>query len=236
MRLYEEAIGAARENGFVQNEGVANELAAQFYLKRRIEKVAHSYLRDARYCYLRWGALRKVQQLDERYPALEEDITELKRAEELQATMARERELFAHQRATELAKANEALRECLDALASVPELDEFLGQVMAAITRQLGAVSSLLRVRNFEQNTLSVELGFPNGRVMTPDEAKFPDCWRSLSVVEQSAACFLDQPATVTLILDPHSPIPEALRFYLLGLGVKTLLIIPFALGGQPDG
>jgi PAS domain S-box-containing protein len=72
MRLYEEAIRAARENGFVQNEGVANELAAQFYLKRGIEKVARSYLRDARYCYLCWGALGKVQQLDERYPAIAE--------------------------------------------------------------------------------------------------------------------------------------------------------------------
>ena len=61
MRLYEEAIRAARENGFVQNEGLANELAAQFYLKRGIEKVAHSYLRESRYCYLRWGALGKVR-------------------------------------------------------------------------------------------------------------------------------------------------------------------------------
>jgi signal transduction histidine kinase len=150
--------------------------------------------------------------------------------------MARERELFAQQRATELAKANEALRECLDALASVPEPDEFLGQVMAAITRQLGAVSSLLRVRDFEQNTLPVEFVFQNGRVMTPDEAKFPESWRSLSLVEQRAACFLDQPTTVTRILDPHSPLPEALRFYLLGLGVKTLLIIPLTLGGQANG
>jgi PAS domain S-box-containing protein len=74
MRLYEEAIRAARENGFVQNEGLANELAAQLYLKRGIDKVAHSYLRDARYCYLRWGALGKVKQLDERYPAIEEHV------------------------------------------------------------------------------------------------------------------------------------------------------------------
>jgi PAS domain S-box-containing protein len=72
MRLYEEAIRAAGENGFVQNEGLANELAAQFYLKRGIEKAARSYLRDARYCYRRWGALGKVKQLDERYPAIEE--------------------------------------------------------------------------------------------------------------------------------------------------------------------
>jgi hypothetical protein len=34
--------------------------------------LAHSYLREARYCYLRWGALGKVKQLNERYPAIEE--------------------------------------------------------------------------------------------------------------------------------------------------------------------
>src|SRR5260370_5177320 len=164
------------------------------------------------------------------------DVTDLKRAEEMRAAMARERELFAQQRAAELARANEALRGCLDALASVPGLDDFLGQVMAAITRQLGAVSSTLRVRNFEQNTLRLELVFQDGRVMTPHEAKFPETWRSLSLVKQRAATFLDQPTTVVRILDPHSPLPEALRFYLLGLGVKTLLIIPLTLGGQANG
>src|SRR5208337_2476945 len=75
MRLYEESIRSARENGFVQNEGIANELVAQFYLKRGIEKVAHSCLQDARYCYLRWGALGKVKQLDERYPGLAEQAS-----------------------------------------------------------------------------------------------------------------------------------------------------------------
>jgi signal transduction histidine kinase len=164
------------------------------------------------------------------------DITDLKRAEEMRAAMARERELFAQQRATELAKANEALRSCLDALASVPELDDFLGQVMAAITRQLGAVSSTLRVLNLKQNNLTMELLFQDGRVMSPTEAKFPETWRSLSLDEQRAATFLDQPTTVARILDPQSPIPEALRFYLLGLGIKTLLIIPLTLGGQANG
>jgi PAS domain S-box-containing protein len=75
MRLYEEAIRIARENGFVQNEGIGNELAGQFYLKRGLEKVAHTYLRDARYCYLSWGALGKVNQLDQLYPGLEEQAS-----------------------------------------------------------------------------------------------------------------------------------------------------------------
>jgi signal transduction histidine kinase len=164
------------------------------------------------------------------------DITDLKRAEEMRAALAHERELFAQQRATELAKANEALRGCLDALASVPELDDFLGQVMAAITRQLGAVSSTLRVRNFKQNTLPLELVFQDGRVMAPDEAKYPERWQSVSLQEQRFPFFLDQPSAIIRVLVPHSPMPDDYRSYLRELGVKTVLIIPLTSRGQANG
>jgi PAS domain S-box-containing protein len=69
-RLYEEAIRSAREHGFVQNEGLSHELAARFYAARGFETIAYAYLRNARHCYLRWGALGKVRQLDQRYPRL----------------------------------------------------------------------------------------------------------------------------------------------------------------------
>jgi hypothetical protein len=72
MRLYEDAIQAARQHGFIQNEGIGNELAAHFYLKRGYRTVALTYLCEARHCFLRWGALGKVKQLDERYPGLGE--------------------------------------------------------------------------------------------------------------------------------------------------------------------
>jgi PAS domain S-box-containing protein len=68
--LYEKAIDSARENGFVHNEAVANEIAARFYLGRGYKKIAYAYLQDARYGYLRWGATGKVQQLDRVYPRL----------------------------------------------------------------------------------------------------------------------------------------------------------------------
>jgi len=70
MRLYEQTIRLAREQEFVQNEGLAYELAARFYAARGFEVFAHTYLRNARYCYLRWGALGKVRQLDQVYPHL----------------------------------------------------------------------------------------------------------------------------------------------------------------------
>src|SRR5580698_3264244 len=75
LRLYEEAIRLARENGFIQNEGVANELAAQYCLARNLETAGYAYLSSARNCYHHWGAHGKVKQLDERYPRLREKRT-----------------------------------------------------------------------------------------------------------------------------------------------------------------
>jgi PAS domain S-box-containing protein len=77
MRLYEEAIRLAREHSFIQNEGLANELAARFYAARGFETIADAYLRNARSCYLRWGADGKVRQLDEAHPHLRQSPASL---------------------------------------------------------------------------------------------------------------------------------------------------------------
>jgi predicted ATPase/signal transduction histidine kinase len=73
LQLYEQAIHSARENGFIQYEGLARELAARCYLARRLETAAYAHLRHARNCYDRWGAHAKVKQLDECYPRLREE-------------------------------------------------------------------------------------------------------------------------------------------------------------------
>jgi PAS domain S-box-containing protein len=74
--LYEKAIRSAEANGFVQNVAVANELAGRFYGSRGFEQIAQLYLRNARHCYLSWGAAGKVRQLDEFYPHLREQEPE----------------------------------------------------------------------------------------------------------------------------------------------------------------
>ena len=73
MRLYEVAIAAAKANGFIQNEALANELAARFYAARGFGKIADVYLHEARYTYLRWGANGKVHQLDQQFPQLRQE-------------------------------------------------------------------------------------------------------------------------------------------------------------------
>ncbi|XXY13898.1 AAA family ATPase [Sorangium sp. So ce216] len=71
-RLYEQAIASARENGFVQHEAIACELAAGFYRARGLATPEGAYLQKARAAYFRWGAHAKVEQLDQRYPHLVE--------------------------------------------------------------------------------------------------------------------------------------------------------------------
>ena len=73
MRLYERAIQSARENGFIQNEGLSHEVAARFYATRELETISSAYLRNARSCYLRWGACGKARQLETLHPRVFED-------------------------------------------------------------------------------------------------------------------------------------------------------------------
>src|SRR5215467_845473 len=71
--LYERTIRSAHANGFLHIEALGHELAARFYAARAFEKIARAYLRDARYGYVRWGALGKVRQLEKLYPELIEE-------------------------------------------------------------------------------------------------------------------------------------------------------------------
>jgi PAS domain S-box-containing protein len=161
------------------------------------------------------------------------DITALKRAEELETKMARERELHAQQRATQLAKANQALRGSLDALAAVPELDRFLGQLMVAIAEQLGAASATLRLHNTETNRWNIKYVFQNGRVMSPGEVGYPE---GLGTVSENEVISYAQTVRVYRLTDSSSGFPDDHRRYLLSVGVKTLLAIPLISRDKPIG
>jgi signal transduction histidine kinase len=158
-----------------------------------------------------------------------------RKREDMQAALARQREMFTKRRKIEMGEANEVLRGCLDALAAVPSLDEFLGQVMASITQELRGTSSVLRLRDFETNSLTVDLVFQDGRVMNPPETKYPEWFQSIPLDQRQLGLLKRQPVVMHL-LDKISPLPDAHRSYLLELGVQTLLVIPLNFNTQLIG
>jgi signal transduction histidine kinase len=157
-----------------------------------------------------------------------------------QIAIAKEQELFARQRAAELGRANDALRGCLDALASVPELDEFLEQVMAAIARQLGANGGTVWLYDFEQNTARLELSFQNDGLIAGVEAGYAEAARSvpLDQVLASDRQFSDEdrPVFVWRLDRPYPPWDEFHRRYLIEFGTKTVLVIALTSKKQAIG
>jgi histidine kinase len=67
---YDLAIKGAAENGYIQEEALAYELAGEFYESLGKEIIAEAYMTKAYYAYIGWGAIAKVKDLESRYPYL----------------------------------------------------------------------------------------------------------------------------------------------------------------------
>lgn len=67
---YDRSIQSAKEEGFLHEEALANELAGQYYFSLNKERIARIYLWEAYNCYRRWGAAAKTRDMENRYPHL----------------------------------------------------------------------------------------------------------------------------------------------------------------------
>ncbi|MEH2198159.1 trifunctional serine/threonine-protein kinase/ATP-binding protein/sensor histidine kinase [Nostoc sp.] len=67
---YDQAIALAKTHQFINEEALANELAAKFYLDWGKQRIAGEYMIEAYYSYISWGAKAKVADLERRYPQL----------------------------------------------------------------------------------------------------------------------------------------------------------------------
>ncbi|HSF74691.1 MAG TPA: AAA family ATPase [Microcoleus sp.] len=142
--LYEQAIQGARENGYIQEEALAYELAAKHYLTRGREKIAQTYMKEAHYCYKRWGANAKVKDLETRYPQLfpqSSGITDTPTCKTSETTSNRSG--VALDLATVI-KASQAISREI-------ELDQLLTSLMKILIENAGAQTGFLILENSEE-------------------------------------------------------------------------------------
>jgi predicted ATPase/signal transduction histidine kinase len=67
---YQQAISAAKENEFINEEALAYELAAKFYIHQQHADFAKYHLQKAHETYLAWGAVTKATNLAQQYPQI----------------------------------------------------------------------------------------------------------------------------------------------------------------------
>lgn len=68
--LYNAAISDSSKYGFIQYEGLANKLFGEFWLEKKMDRIARSYIVEARYLYQHWGAEGLVLALDRTFEKL----------------------------------------------------------------------------------------------------------------------------------------------------------------------
>ncbi|MEH1951871.1 MAG: AAA family ATPase [Nostoc sp.] len=139
--FYEQAIQGARENEYIQEEALAYELAAKHYLSRGRQKFAQLYMKEAHYCYGRWGATAKVKDLETRYPQLFPQSSGV--AETPIRSTSGTTSSTSHT-ALDLATVMKAAQ----AISSEIELERLLSSLMQILIENAGAQTGLLVLEN----------------------------------------------------------------------------------------
>ncbi|MEJ6480375.1 AAA family ATPase [Nostoc punctiforme UO1] len=139
---YDRAIAQAKANKYIQEEALANELAARFYLEWNKEAIAQIYLENAYYTYLSWGAIAKVNQLERQYSQLllkvfQQDETT---SSTLTTTIGFNQSSSTGTEALDLATVMKASH----ALAGEIELEKLLTTLMQVVIENAGADKSVL--------------------------------------------------------------------------------------------
>lgn len=135
MDFYERAISGAKANQYIQEEALANELAAQCYLACKREKVAKSYMMEAYYNYRSWGALAKVHYLEKIYPQLLSANTSLHRRRIVETTTTDSSANDKSSSALDLA----AVIKASQVISGEIELDKLLTALMKILMENAGA-------------------------------------------------------------------------------------------------
>ncbi|TDQ19481.1 putative ATPase [Algoriphagus boseongensis] len=70
LQGFEKALSFAQKHGFLRDEAMINEFAANFYIRNGLEKASEGYLKASHYLYYRWGAIRKTEEMVANYPQI----------------------------------------------------------------------------------------------------------------------------------------------------------------------
>ncbi|MDZ8183656.1 MAG: AAA family ATPase [Nostoc sp. ChiSLP02] len=155
---YDRAIKLARANEYVNEEALANELAAKFYLEWGKEKIAAVYMQEAYYCYTRWGSSAKIADLEKHYPQLltpilQQECNPIPTNETLGLNSTRTIHSTTINNSSFLDLTG--ILKASQAISSEIKLEKLLFQIMQIVIESAGATKSALML--LRDNSLAIE-------------------------------------------------------------------------------
>jgi predicted ATPase/serine phosphatase RsbU (regulator of sigma subunit)/tRNA A-37 threonylcarbamoyl transferase component Bud32 len=172
LDLYDRAIASAHENQYIQNEALGNELAAKFWLGKGKEEIAELYMKKAHYGYQLWGAKRKVEDLEQKYPQLLPKVS-AKKQTDLQTTATS----TAYSTTGESSDIDlSAVIKASQVIAGAIVLNQLLAKLMKILLENGGAQTGLLILSNNGNLTIEATGQFDPQQVEVLQSIAVEDC------------------------------------------------------------
>lgn len=148
---------------------------------------------------------------------MHQDVTALKQAEQLARGQT------------------EAIARTLNFLATEPDLDKFLGQVLKALTEQLGARSAGFWLYEALQEITHLYVNYDDGEIKPAAQSSYPITSISL-LLDQVFRQLLSDRKPYIFDDIANDPLLASYREYLLAKGIQSLLLVPLFLGDEYIG
>jgi predicted ATPase/signal transduction histidine kinase len=231
---YDRAISLAKENEYLNEEALANELAARFYLEWGKQKIAQTYLIDAYYCYSRWGAKAKVEDLAKRYPQLLAPIIQQEKlgfhpSEKTTHSHSKSLSSLSNQQTILASKAS--ISDSLDlasvikasqALSGEIELEQLISTLMRVVMENAGASKGGLILSKGNHSNLKLTA------VSYNSQTKFPGInLESSNDVPVTLINYVKRTLEILVIDDAKANISFADDRYIIREQPKSILCIP---------
>lgn len=152
---YDDAIESARVNGFIQNEALAFELAAKFWLSIGKVLFARHYLENAHQGYLYWGALAKAKMLEATYSELKPHVSKERDSHSRTNAFSAGKKLITHTNTSETLDMV-SLMKASNAISGEMVLDTLLGKVMRIVIENAGAQRGLFILKEDDNRLMIV--------------------------------------------------------------------------------
>jgi len=158
ISFYANAINQAKQNGFIHEEALSNELIGNFLLSIGLEKIASPYLRDAYYLYERWGAKAKLKQMQTYYLETPSKIhfAIKRRSSDQNPAKINSSSLSTSSKTISFIDTTSALKTT-HLISSEILLDELLTKFMRISSENAGATNGFLILRNKDRWIVNVE-------------------------------------------------------------------------------
>ncbi|MDZ8052572.1 MAG: AAA family ATPase [Aulosira sp. ZfuVER01] len=241
LELYERAITEAKANGYLQEEAIANELAGKFYLNWGKEKAAQGYVQQAYYCYARWGAKAKTDELEKRYPQLLKPILQQQRLNfhpsETIATIAQ----ISTTHSTSITDAlnfSSALKAA-QTISSTIELDQLLASLTHIILENSGAKKCALILPEAQSNWQVKAITFINHQANFIDDIQTTINAQTIDNCQDIPKNIINYVKNTqkTIVIDNcQTDIPGIIGEYIYRIQPKSVLCMPIIHQGNLVG